>query len=71
MRALGLHASGYAWVSAVETALVQVVTAAVGESQSRGGEAVHVIRMLREAKSLRKKTARVAGAMALVTQETS
>lgn len=51
VRALGLHAFGCAWVWAVETALVQVVTAAVEELQSRGGEAVHVIRMSREAKS--------------------
>ena len=50
-RALGLHASGYAWVWAVETALVQVVTAAVGELHSRGGEAVHVIRTSRGGKS--------------------
>lgn len=55
MRAPGLHASGYAWVQPVETALVQVVTVAVavavGESHSRGVEAFHVIRMSMGAKS--------------------
>lgn len=46
VRAPGLHASGYAWVWVVETALVQVATVVVGvgESHSRGVEEVHVIR---------------------------
>ena len=51
VRVPGLHASGYAWVWVVEMALVQVVTAAVGESHSRGAEAVHVIHTSKVARS--------------------
>ena len=49
VRAPGLHASGCAWVWAVETALMQVVTVAVGvgELHSRGVGEVHVIRTSR------------------------
>ncbi len=44
VRAPRLHASGYAWVWAVEKVLVQVVAVAVGLSHSRGVEGAHVIR---------------------------
>ena len=51
VRALGLHASGYAWVWAVEMVQVQVGTAAVGVSHSHDVEEVHVIRTSKGAKS--------------------